>query len=83
MYAIRSYYASTAPAQSEKPAAAAAPPQPAVRYYLQAGSFRRFEDADRVKAQLALLGVVAGVQRVTINGGETWHRVRVGSYNFV
>ncbi|RCX32972.1 SPOR domain-containing protein [Thioalbus denitrificans] len=68
-------------------AAPATPPQPQtasaaapVRYFLQAGSFRRFEDADRVKAQLALLGLVAGVQRVTINGGEAWHRVRLGPY---
>lgn len=65
-----------APATPPQPASAAAP----VRYFLQAGSFRRFEDADRVKAQLALLGLVAGVQRVTINGGETWHRVRLGPY---
>lgn len=46
-------------------------------YVLQAGSFKKFQDADRMKAQLALLGVEAGIQRVTIDD-KTWHRVRVG-----
>ena len=46
-------------------------------FILQAGSFRSAEDAEQMKAQLALLGVVAEVQGVTVNG-ETWHRVRVG-----
>ena len=47
---------------------------------LQVGSFRRFEDAERLKARLALLGVQAGIQKVTTGGGETWHRVRLGPY---
>lgn len=49
-------------------------------YFLQAGSFRTFDQADRLKAQLALLGLRAGIETVTINNTETWHRVRVGPY---
>lgn len=46
-------------------------------YYLQVGSFRSASDADSQKAKLALLGLVANVQAVTVNG-QTWHRVRLG-----
>lgn len=49
-------------------------------YYLQAGSFRAVAQADRLKAQLALLGLQAGIETVTVNKNETWHRVRVGPY---
>lgn len=49
-------------------------------YVLQAGAFRKFDDADRLKASLALLGVQANVQAATINN-ETWYRVRIGPYN--
>jgi len=49
-------------------------------YYLQAGSFRRFEDADRMRAQLALLNIETQIQRVTVNDAQTWHRVRAGPY---
>jgi len=48
-------------------------------YYLQAGSFRNPRDADQLKAKLALLGSVASIQTVTVNG-ETWHRVKIGPY---
>jgi len=50
------------------------------RYLLQVGSFRNMVDADRLKAQLAFLGLEAAIQTVSINGAETWHRVRVGPY---
>lgn len=46
-------------------------------YVLQAGSFSRFEDADRRRAQLALRGVESTIQRVSIDD-RTYHRVRVG-----
>jgi cell division protein FtsN len=49
-------------------------------YILQMGSFRRFEDADRMKASLALIGIEAEVQKVTINNKDTYHRVRSGPY---
>lgn len=47
------------------------------QFILQAGSFRSAEDADQMKARLALLGTVANVQSVTVND-QTWHRVRIG-----
>lgn len=46
-------------------------------YLLQVGSFREMSDAEQMKAQLALLGIVARVQTVTVNDA-TWHRVRAG-----
>jgi cell division protein FtsN len=49
-------------------------------YLLQIGSFRKAEDAERLKAQLALLGVETRIQRVTINDNDTFHRVRSGPY---
>ena len=46
-------------------------------YLLQVGSFRDKSDAEELKAKMALLGIVARVQTVTVNGA-TWHRVRAG-----
>ena len=58
-----------------------APTAPAVErtgsYVLQVGSYRKFEEADRVRAQLALQGIESKVQRVSVDN-DTWHRVRVG-----
>jgi len=47
-------------------------------YTLQAGSFKKFKEADKLKALLALQGIEANIQKVKINNGDTWHRVRVG-----
>ena len=49
------------------------------RYVLLAGSYGDPKAADEAKAKLALLGVVAKVQSITING-KTWNRVMVGPY---
>ncbi|MGH8132195.1 MAG: SPOR domain-containing protein [Steroidobacteraceae bacterium] len=46
-------------------------------YVLQAGSYRNESDAERVRAQLALQGVHAQVQRVAVDA-DVWHRVRIG-----
>jgi cell division protein FtsN len=46
-------------------------------YVLQAGSYRNESDADRVRAQLALQGIEATVQRVAVDT-DVWHRVRIG-----
>ena len=53
---------------------------PKYNYVLQAGSFRQFAEADKLKANLALLGVDAEIQTVTINKTDTWHRVRIGPF---
>jgi cell division protein FtsN len=50
------------------------------RYLLQVGSFRSLEDADRLKARLAFMGLEPSIQTVSIDGAETWHRVRVGPF---
>jgi cell division protein FtsN len=55
-------------------------PRPVVTpglYVLQAGSFTRYEDADRRRAELALQGIESTIQRVTIDD-STYHRVRIG-----
>jgi len=49
-------------------------------YVLQAGSYRNESDAERVRAQLALQGVEAKVQRVAVDN-DVWHRVRIGPVN--
>lgn len=46
-------------------------------YELQAGSFRELADADRMQANLALLGIESRIQRVAIDD-DIYHRVRVG-----
>jgi cell division protein FtsN len=51
-----------------------------VTYVLQAGSFRKLAQADRLKAELALIGMPAQIQTVSIEGGAKWHRVRVGPF---
>lgn len=55
------------------------------QFILQAGSFNKLAQADQMKANLALLGVQADIQSVTINNANnkatTWHRVRLGPYD--
>jgi cell division protein FtsN len=46
-------------------------------YILQAGSYRTYAEADRVKALLALQGVQSRIEKAPIEA-ETWHRVRIG-----
>jgi cell division protein FtsN len=46
-------------------------------YVLQAGSFSKFADADRRRAELALHGIESSIQRVIIDD-KTYHRVRIG-----
>ena len=48
------------------------------QYILQAGSFKKFNEADKLKARLALQGIEASIQKVKINATDTWHRVRIG-----
>lgn len=51
-----------------------------VTYVLQAGSFKQLAQADRLKAELALIGMPVNIQTVSIDGGKKWHRVRVGPF---
>lgn len=61
----------------KQPAQQTAPPTHKGGYLLQAGSFKSHDDADGLKARLALLGIEANVQSVEVNNTQ-WHRVRVG-----
>jgi len=66
--------------EEEAPVATKAPQAPINKpgiYVLQAGSFAKYSDADRRKAQLAMLGVESGIQKVTVDE-KVYHRVRVG-----
>lgn len=49
-------------------------------YFLQVGAFQTEEEADNIKAKLALLGLEAVVQTANVPDKGVWHRVRVGPY---
>jgi len=70
--------AAAAPATA--PATNATAAEAGARYVLLAGSYAEVKAADEAKAKLALLGIVAKVQSITING-KTWNRVIVGPYS--
>ena len=67
--------------ESESRKAATSPATATGTYILQAGSFRNNEQAERMKASLALIGIEASIQTVTIDSSQTWHRVRIGPYH--
>ena len=50
------------------------------KFFLQAGSFRKNDDAENLKARLALLGILASVQPIDLAEKGTWYRVRVGPF---
>lgn len=53
---------------------------PVTKFFLQAGSFRKEADADKVRAQIILLGQSVSVESGTVKD-ETWYRVLVGPYS--
>lgn len=63
--------------QKEEPPA---PPVISESYYLQIGSYQTEDEADNMKAKLALQGVEALVQTAEIPDKGVWHRVRVGPF---
>jgi cell division protein FtsN len=68
---------STAP--GAPPASSAEPAPDRTAYLLQAGAFKGQEDAEAMKARLALIGFEATVVTAEVNG-VTFYRVRVGPY---
>ncbi len=50
------------------------------QYVLQVGSFKELGDAEKLKANLAFLGLEASIQHITIRN-QLWHRVRFGPYS--
>ena len=67
---------------TEKQFQKAAAQQPSLKdkYYLQAGSFQDTEDAENLKAKIAMLGMEAYVQSADLSEKGKWHRVRVGPF---
>jgi cell division protein FtsN len=74
-----------APAPRERlppPAQPGETPAPARgAYVIQVGSFKGRDEAERLRATLALQGIEAHVQSVAIDGRQTWHRVRLGPFD--
>lgn len=72
------------PAPATKPTPAPASVADAAgseRYLIQVAAYRSRSDADQQRAALALLGLSAKVEQVTIDNRDTWYRVRVGPYS--
>lgn len=74
-----------APVPVPAPGAAPAPGAPVAsetgRVMLQTGAFKAQQDADAMRARLALLGLDARVYQATQDGGATvLYRVRIGPY---
>ena len=53
---------------------------PVTKFFLQAGSFPKQADADRVRAQIILLGQAVTVESGTVKEA-TWYRVLVGPFS--
>ncbi len=48
-------------------------------YMMQAGSFKTFKEADRLRAKLAAMGIESKVQKAKV-GDVNWYRVKMGPY---
>jgi len=77
----------TAPAGEEKAAPVAAAPAAAVpaddnsgRVMIQTGAFKSAQDADAMRARLALMGLDARVSQVNQDAATVLYRVRIGPY---
>lgn len=51
------------------------------KFLIQVAAFRAKADAEQRVATLALAGLVARIEQVTIDNKDTWYRVRLGPYN--
>lgn len=50
-------------------------------YFLQIGSYKNANEAERMKAELALLGMIASIQTTESSDKSTSYRVRIGPYS--
>ena len=50
------------------------------KYLIQAGSFRNFSEADKLRARLALMGIESRVEKAKV-GNVIWNRVKMGPYS--
>lgn len=78
-YTILPEIESVVPERDAKKGRAAAK-QEGERYVLQAASLASYSDADELKAKLALSGLEARIEKVTIEGKGDFYRVRLGPY---
>lgn len=62
------------------PEASPTKPPENLDYYLQAASFREYQDAEKLRAQLALKGFKSISQAREVVGKGTFYRVRLGPY---
>ena len=68
------------------PTPASAPPEPTAQlakgeqFLIQVAAYRTRADAEQRVAALALAGLAARVEQVTIDNKDTWFRVRLGPY---
>lgn len=67
------------PVDAAKPTEATKPADAPAGFYLMAGSFQKPSDADAQKANLALIGFDATVQKAVI-GEKVWYRVKIGPF---
>ncbi len=49
------------------------------QYVLQAGSFRNYKQADKLKARLALMGIESRIEKARV-GDITWNRIKMGPF---
>ena len=50
------------------------------KYLMQAGSFRDYTEADKLRARLALMGIESRVEKAKV-GSVVWNRVKMGPYS--
>ncbi len=62
------------------PAAQPIPDQAEPQFIVQVGAFRTLQQAEELKAQLALSGLQASIQTFEKSPNNTWHRVYVGPF---
>ncbi|MHB1942579.1 MAG: SPOR domain-containing protein [Acidiferrobacteraceae bacterium] len=68
------------PARTQRQAPPSAHPPRGDHYELQAASYSDFADANHLTAHLALRGLSAYIQKVSVQGRGVFYRVRVGPY---
>lgn len=73
--------ATTPPPSTTEPTTAAVKSS-GTAYVLQVGSYQVYDDADKLKAQLALSGIISFIQKATVDGRD-YFRVRTGPYENV
>jgi cell division protein FtsN len=54
-------------------------PKPTMTYMMQAGSFKNAIDAEKLRANLASMGIESRIERAKV-GEVIWHRIKMGPY---